>query len=240
MPEGLVARSRVSSRPFEREDCHDAPASHPRRPWVAGGRHGSRNSCPCGDRRSSLDRVQSQRGSGGPVGRTSTSTRSPEHGGDRPGGRGHRGGREVPERGRLPDRDPAGADEGAGRSLVAGADDFVRRAFANVYSPTANRTIEVVVDLRTSNVVSWTNRAGVQPAIYASEYDIGDQIVQADARFKRAMRDRGIDPKDVYVDLWAPGDHPDPPPTDAVRGSCAASRSTETTCRMCTTGRSRA
>ncbi len=93
--------------------------------------------------------------------------------------------------------------------------NFVRRAFANVYTPVTNRTYEAVVDLRTSNIVSWTQRNGVQAAIYASEYDIGDDIVQADARFKKAMRDRGLDPKDVYVDLWAPGDHPDPVPTDA-------------------------
>jgi Cu2+-containing amine oxidase len=52
---------------------------------------------------------------------------------------------------------------------------FVRRAFANVYSPTTNRTVEVVVDLRTAKVTSWRDRPGVQPAIYLSEYEIGMQ-----------------------------------------------------------------
>jgi primary-amine oxidase len=98
-----------------------------------------------------------------------------------------------------------------------GQSSFVRRAFANVYSPTTNRAIEVVVDLRTAKVVSWTPRSNVQPAVYLTEYDIGDEIVRADSRFKKAMRDRGLDPKDVYLDLWAPGDHPDPPVDPAAR-----------------------
>ncbi len=102
-------------------------------------------------------------------------------------------------------------------SWSPGQTNFVRRAFANVYSPTTNKTIEVVVDLRNSSVVSWANRNNVQPAVYLSEYTIGDEIVKADPRFKKAMRDRGLDPKDVYVDLWAPGDHPDQPASPASR-----------------------
>ena len=94
---------------------------------------------------------------------------------------------------------------------------FVRRAFASVYAPTTNRAVEVVVDLRTAKVVTWTPRSGVQPAIYLSEYDIGDAIVRADARFRKAMRDRGIEPDDVYLDMWAPGDHPDAPADPAAR-----------------------
>ena len=116
---------------------------------------------------------------------------------------------------------------------------FARRAFANVFDRGANTLYEAVVDLKTKQLVSWTPRPGAQPAVYLSEYGAADAIVHADAPFKKAMRDRGIDPDDVYVDVWAPGRR-------AVvgrrrgRGCCARSRSTAATCRTRTTARSRA
>jgi primary-amine oxidase len=85
---------------------------------------------------------------------------------------------------------------------------FRREAFANVYDPSRNVLFETVVDLRARRISSWTKRAGVQPAVYASEYDTADGIVRADARWQRAMRTRGLNPDDVYLDVWAPGDLP--------------------------------
>ena len=68
---------------------------------------------------------------------------------------------------------------------------FRREAFANVYSHAANRLFEAVVDLKTNKLISWVERPGVQPAVSISEYAIADSIVRADARWRKAIRDRG-------------------------------------------------
>src|SRR5262249_21928694 len=87
---------------------------------------------------------------------------------------------------------------------------FQRRAFANVFDRGANKLYEAIVDLRTRQLVSWTERVGAQPAVYLTEWTDAAKIVSTYAPWKAAMRDRGIDPKDVYVDVWAPGDLPVP------------------------------
>ena len=89
---------------------------------------------------------------------------------------------------------------------------FPRRAFADVFDHAANTLYEAVVDLRAEQLVSWTPRAGAQPAVYLSEYGMADALVHAYEPFKQAMRSRGIDPADVYVDIWAPGDGATPAP----------------------------
>src|SRR5215212_6908492 len=96
---------------------------------------------------------------------------------------------------------------------------FGRRAFANVFDRGANALYEAVVDLKTEQLVSWTPRPGAQPAVYLSEYGAADAAVHAYAPFRKAMRDRGLNPDDVYVDVWAPGDAPSsaPPGTRLVR-----------------------
>ena len=87
---------------------------------------------------------------------------------------------------------------------------FARKAFANVFDRGANKLYEAVVDLKTKQLVSWTPRPGSQPAVFGTEWGDADSIVHAYAPWKKAIRDRGIDPKDVYVDVWAPGDLPAP------------------------------
>jgi primary-amine oxidase len=87
---------------------------------------------------------------------------------------------------------------------------FQRRAFANVFDRAANKLYEAIVDLRTSQLVSWTLRPGAQPAVYLTEWTDASNTVHAYAPWKKAIRDRGIDPNDVYVDVWAPGDLPIP------------------------------
>src|SRR4029079_8013966 len=37
------------------------------------------------------------------------------------------------------------------------------------------------------------------------EYAIADSVVRADARWRKAIRDRGLKPGDIYIDVWAPG-----------------------------------
>src|SRR4051812_4365962 len=92
---------------------------------------------------------------------------------------------------------------------------FPRRAVADVYDHSANKLYEAIVDVRARRLVSWTQRFGVQPAVYLSEYARADALVHAYEPFKQAMRDRGLDPDDVYVDVWAPGD----PPSSAPAGT---------------------
>jgi primary-amine oxidase len=95
-----------------------------------------------------------------------------------------------------------------------------REAFANVYDPEANELFEVVVDLRARRILSWVRRTDRQPPVYETEYTVADEIVRADPRWRQAMRDRGIAPRDVYIDVWAPGElglPPAPPNTRFLR-----------------------
>jgi primary-amine oxidase len=82
---------------------------------------------------------------------------------------------------------------------------FRREAFANVYNRATNRLFEAVVDLKTQKLTSWVERPGAQPAVSISEYGIADSVVRADARWRKAIRDRGLKPADIYIDVWAPG-----------------------------------
>ena len=68
---------------------------------------------------------------------------------------------------------------------------------------------EAVVDLNTT-ARSWTQRAGAQPAVYFSEWADADALVRAYAPWKKAMSDRSLDPKDVYVDTGPGRTHPTP------------------------------
>ena len=84
---------------------------------------------------------------------------------------------------------------------------FSRQAFVNVFDRPANKLYEAVVDLRTQKLVSWVQRPGFQPPVFATEYADVEALVRADPRWKKAMRDRGIDPDDVYLDSgWGVGD----------------------------------
>jgi primary-amine oxidase len=85
---------------------------------------------------------------------------------------------------------------------------FTREAFANVYDPRNNKTYEAIVDLKASpaKVTSFVQKAGVQPAVYLTEYTDADTAVREDTRWQHAMDVRGINPDKVYLDVWAPGD----------------------------------
>ena len=101
-------------------------------------------------------------------------------------------------------------------------ESFRRDAFANVYDRDANRTWEVVVDLRQGRVVSFVEVHGVQPAVSDSEFGDAAAIVLTDPRWRAAMRRRGVNPNQVYLDVWAPGELPEadqkaPPGTRLLR-----------------------
>jgi primary-amine oxidase len=80
---------------------------------------------------------------------------------------------------------------------------FPRKSFANVFDRNANTLHEAVVDLTTNTLDSWTQKPGAQPVVSFDEYADADALTRAYAPWKKAMKDRGIDPKDVYLDGWA-------------------------------------
>src|SRR3954469_22664705 len=85
-------------------------------------------------------------------------------------------------------------------------DPFRREAFAQVYDRASNRLFEAVVDLRQERLRSFVERPGVQPAVFDDEYESADAAVRRDDRWRQAMERRGIDPDDVFLDVWAPGE----------------------------------
>ena len=85
-----------------------------------------------------------------------------------------------------------------------------RRAFANVYDHGRNLLSEALIDLRAGAIERWTDRPDAQPAVYLSEWSQSIETVMRDPRWRATMTRRGIDPDDVYVDIWAPGELPSP------------------------------
>jgi len=89
--------------------------------------------------------------------------------------------------------------------LAAKAAAIPRQAFVVLMDRDHNRTSEIVVDLARRAIASWKDVAGVQPSMVIEEYTFIPKIVAADARFQDAMRRRGINPKNVRIEAWAPG-----------------------------------
>src|SRR5437660_6840886 len=83
---------------------------------------------------------------------------------------------------------------------------FPREAYAEVYDIPGNRLYQAIVDLRTQRLVSWTPKPGSQPSVTVTEFADADALMRADPRWRKALRPRGIDPNDVLLDVWAPGD----------------------------------
>jgi primary-amine oxidase len=96
------------------------------------------------------------------------------------------------------------------KSLVrawSGSSDFPREATVHVLHAPSNRLWIVTVDLRGERVSHVELApAGTQAAVTTEEYVIADELVHAYEPWMAAMRARGVDPADVYVDVWAPGD----------------------------------
>ncbi|HEX6097587.1 MAG TPA: hypothetical protein VF432_14765 [Thermoanaerobaculia bacterium] len=98
-----------------------------------------------------------------------------------------------------------------------GAGEFPREATVHVLHFPSNRLWIATVDLKASRVAQLVLApAGTQPAVTAEEYVVADEIVRAYEPWQAAMQARGLDPDDVYIDVWAPGDQELPA---AVRAS---------------------
>jgi primary-amine oxidase len=80
---------------------------------------------------------------------------------------------------------------------------FPRKSFAEAFDRAANTLYEAVVDLTTNTLESWTPKPGAQPQVSFTEYPVADKLTRAYAPWKAAIRARGLDPKDVYLDGWA-------------------------------------
>jgi len=82
-----------------------------------------------------------------------------------------------------------------------------REAFAIVLDREGNKTFEAIVDLGGKRIVSWKEIPGVQPLVFAGEYELVDKLVREDPRWQAAMTKRGITKfEDVAIDGWAVGE----------------------------------
>lgn len=96
-----------------------------------------------------------------------------------------------------------------------------RRAFAVIYDVVGNRTTEATVNLATSQMEQWKEIPGVQPAVGGEDTNLADQIVRADPRWARALRDHGVtDINSVVILSWTAG-HFGIPGTEHDRIVCA-------------------
>jgi primary-amine oxidase len=88
-----------------------------------------------------------------------------------------------------------------------GAANFPREATVQVMHAPSNRIWIATADLRSAKISKLESvPAGTQPAVTVSEFAVADELVRAYEPWAAAMRARGVDPDDVYVDVWAPGD----------------------------------
>lgn len=98
------------------------------------------------------------------------------------------------------------------KAIVLGGGVAPREATVHVLHPPSNRLWIATADLHTSRVTKLELApAGTQPAITAEEYVAADEVIRAYAPWAAAMAARGVEPDDVYIDVWAPGDLELPP-----------------------------
>src|SRR6266850_4463876 len=89
--------------------------------------------------------------------------------------------------------------------------DLRREARAHVMHYPSNRLWVAIVDLDRGRVSSLELQPrGTQSLVTAEEFVVADELVHSYAPWQAAIRRRGIDPANVYVDVWAPGDLPLP------------------------------
>ncbi len=106
------------------------------------------------------------------------------------------------------------------KEMVLAKAPLPRRAFAVIYDRKRNQTFEAIANLSTKAIDSWKLIPGAQPAINSEDSDRADEIVRADPRWARAMRQRGIqDVDDVVTMAWSAG-YFGQPGTDTGRMVC--------------------
>jgi primary-amine oxidase len=83
---------------------------------------------------------------------------------------------------------------------------FKREIFAIAYDPSQGQVYEAIVDTKINRVTSWKDIPNAKPAFMDYETDLVDRIVTTDARWKEALKKRGITNLDeVAIEAWAPG-----------------------------------
>jgi primary-amine oxidase len=84
-----------------------------------------------------------------------------------------------------------------------------REAYIEIFDRPGNALYEAVVDLTGKQVLSFKARpSGTQPAVFLDEFRSILPIVRNDKEWIWAMQRRGINPGDVYLDVWGGGDLP--------------------------------
>jgi primary-amine oxidase len=85
------------------------------------------------------------------------------------------------------------------------APSLPRRAEVEVLHYPDNRSWSALVDLTSQRVLQLVAVAG-QPALTADEYMAAATLIAAHKPWQEAMRARGLDPAQAYIDVWAGGD----------------------------------
>ncbi|MEI6806240.1 MAG: hypothetical protein WCK49_07020 [Myxococcaceae bacterium] len=81
-----------------------------------------------------------------------------------------------------------------------------RKAFAIIVNLKTTEKFECVIDLKTQILESKTAILHGEPALLIVEQIRAKKAIAADERLIKAVKDRGLDPKYVYVEPWAAGD----------------------------------
>lgn len=94
---------------------------------------------------------------------------------------------------------------------------YRREAYVEVYDRPHNALSRAIVDLRSRQVLSLILQPpGTQPTTFLDEYSSILPVVRENADWIDAMRRRGLNPDDVYLDVWAGGDLPIPTASDGT------------------------
>ena len=81
---------------------------------------------------------------------------------------------------------------------------IARRARAVVLDTAKSLTIEAVIDLSKGKVQIWRPLPGLKSVMTPAEGDAAELIVNADPRWQKALKDRGItNLNEVYLATWA-------------------------------------
>jgi primary-amine oxidase len=91
------------------------------------------------------------------------------------------------------------------RAFMPG-DPIERRAFVVVMDRVRNSLHDGVASVTDGEVVSWTERSGLQAPLIWDDAEVAKRVISNDPRWQEAMRRRGIDDfEKVHIDPWMVG-----------------------------------
>jgi primary-amine oxidase len=86
-------------------------------------------------------------------------------------------------------------------------DSFKREAIVEAFDRPQNILYKAIVDLQQQKVIAFDKMPeGTQPPSFENEYTVIPALVSQDSQWRAAMKKRGVEPEDVYLDLWSGGD----------------------------------